>query len=188
MPDTLAELYSDVSGGDYDRKMWHEVPHAQSVNRAQFILDRCRGKHVLSFGHTGPLADAMDSVAKVRGVDKDDCDLDDFHRKFQVETIVGSEEWDVIVCGEVIEHLTNPGILLDSLRFRLAQQPILVTVPNAGAKIYSGGRENVNIDHVCWYSYRTMKTLLERHSLHIKEFYWYNGPPFIAEGLIFCVR
>jgi hypothetical protein len=46
------------------------------------------------------------------------------------------------------------------------------------------GTENVNVDHVAWYSWRTLKTLLDRYGYPIREFYWYKGRPRFAEGII----
>jgi hypothetical protein len=64
----------------------------------------------------------------------------------------------------------------------------VITVPNAFAQAGRShmlrGVENVNVDHVAWYSHRTLKTLLERVGYDIKEFHWYRGVPYLAEGLI----
>jgi hypothetical protein len=71
--------------------------------------------------------------------------------------------------------------------------PILITVPNAhcviGRQHILRGVESVNIDHVAYYSWRTLKTLVERYDYVVKEFYWYlPGQPRTAEGLIFVVE
>jgi hypothetical protein len=52
------------------------------------------------------------------------------------------------------------------------------------ARAVPGKMENVNIDHVAWYSPRTLRTLLERARWNITEFAWYGGDPGVAEGLI----
>jgi len=39
-------------------------------------------------------------------------------------------------------------------------------------------------DHVSYYSYTTIKVLLERAGYSIVEHYWYGGKPYISEGLI----
>jgi hypothetical protein len=69
---------------------------------------------------------------------------------------------------------------------------MLISVPNAMLSISDGwlhkGIENVNRDHVAWYSYTTLKTLVERFGFEVKDFYWYNGQPMTAEGIIFIVR
>jgi 2-polyprenyl-3-methyl-5-hydroxy-6-metoxy-1,4-benzoquinol methylase len=97
---------------------------------------------------------------------------------------------DVVLCGEILEHLSNPGRLLDAVR-KLAV-PIIVTVPNAfssvGMRWIAKAKENVNKEHVAWYSYHTLKTLLERHGYELAEFFWYKGKPLVAEGLVVLAR
>lgn len=174
----------------YAEKMLHKIPAAPVVDRAAFILEHCRGKRVLEFGASGPMHDAMVKVAHVvYGVDREDgigirgFDLDDVH---QEELPYASAE--VIVCGEIIEHLSNPGWFLARLRRQYPCVPVIITVPNAfsavAARHIATGTENVNRDHVAWYSYRTMLTLLERHGYTHNVFAWYNGQPHTAEGLI----
>jgi len=110
-------------------------------------------------------------------------DLDDFDEfpKFDV---------DIIVCGEVFEHLANPGRVLKALREY--QKPVVVTVPNAfsdsGHFSVSRGIENVNKDHVAYYSYWTLRELVTRYGFTIYDWYWYNGKPLTAEGLIFWLH
>jgi hypothetical protein len=90
----------------------------------------------------------------------------------------------------VLEHLTNPGYFLQQLRVLGA--PIIITVPNAfseaGRHWAAQARECVNVDHVAWYSWRTLKTLVERCGYEVREWYWYNGQPRFAEGLVFVVE
>lgn len=178
----------------YAAKMLHDIPESKTVDRAKFILERVKGKRVLEFGASGPMHDAIvKEAAAVVGVDREDgpgvigFDLDDVARPILPVAIA-----EVIVCGEVIEHLSNPGWFLARLGLQYPGAPLIITVPNAfsavGMKHVLKGRENVNIDHVAWYSYRTMRTLLERAGYRIAEHYWYNGPPYIAEGLIFVTE
>ena len=46
----------------------------------------------------------------------------------------------------------------------------------------------VNPGHVCYYSYWTFTTLAVKHGWKIVEWYWYNGKPLTAEGMIFVMR
>jgi hypothetical protein len=189
MSGTLEELRSECENA-YERKMLHEVPTAPSVDRFDFVRERAKGKKVLSLGHSGTMADLVDVIAlEVVGVDKAggrgvfEIDLENPEGLLIIE-----DSFDLILCGEILEHLGNPGNLLATLRDYFKDTPVLVTVPNAGGSIYRGGKENVNVDHVAWYSYRTLKTLVERYGYEVSEFFWYNGPPFTAEGLIFVLR
>jgi 2-polyprenyl-3-methyl-5-hydroxy-6-metoxy-1,4-benzoquinol methylase len=174
---------------EYAAKMLHAVPDAEVVDRAKFILERCKGQVVLDVGASGPMHEAIAKVAgKVYGIDRQDgdgivgIDLDDYHAQLPVFADVTR-----IVCGEVLEHLSNPGWFLKRLRAAYRCETI-ITVPNAFAEAGRGqlkrGTEVVNRDHVAWYSYKTLSVLLERHGYTVKEFYWYHGQPYTAEGLI----
>jgi hypothetical protein len=176
----------------YIDAMLHDVPKAPVAAREKYILEQCRDKRVVNFGSaSGALHEAIRAVAKrAIGVDRNEpCDVTmDFEKTPHIKPAVPSGN-DLLICGEVLEHLSNPGRFLEALReFSL---PVILTVPNAFAEVsrrhMANGVENVNLDHVAWYSYRTMKTLLERHGFKIDEFCWYNGKPYIAEGLIFKV-
>lgn len=183
---------------EYREKMMHPMPDQEVVDRVAYILQQCAGKRVLNLGSTsGDLQGKIKEVAKhVIGVDKVGsidagtllCDLDATTEKLHLNVIPNSI--DLIVAGEIFEHLANPGNLLAELRRFQAQ--LLVTVPNAFSLIaqrhMSKGWENVNKDHVCWYSYTTLKTLLFRYQFEIEEFRWYNGVPLWAEGLIVLAR
>jgi 2-polyprenyl-3-methyl-5-hydroxy-6-metoxy-1,4-benzoquinol methylase len=184
----LRETSKPVSP-EYAAKMLHAVPDAEVVDRAKFILERCKGQVVLDVGASGPMHEAIVNVAaKVYGIDRQDgdgvvgIDLDDYHAALPVFSDVTR-----IVCGEVLEHLSNPGWFLKRLREAYRCETI-ITVPNAFAEAGRGqlkrGTEVVNIDHVSWLSYTTLRTLLQRHGYEIKNFWWYNGQPYTAEGLI----
>ena len=103
--------------------------------------------------------------------------------------ISNKDKFELIVAGEIIEHLANPGNLLKVLR--QISCPLLITVPNAFSSAAAGhlsaGTENVNKAHVSWYSYTTLLTLTMRYNYSLKEFYWYSGKPLFAEGLIFLL-
>jgi hypothetical protein len=195
--ESLARPAHTVRTPEYVAKMLHEVPKSTVVDRIAFVLAQCKGKRVLELGASGRLHDEIVKVAAyLFAIDRENgegvsgFDLDDPLER-TVPTLF-SEPADVIVCGEVLEHLSNPGWLLTRLRRQWPDVPLVVTVPNAFSEIASHhlehGVENVNREHVAWYSYRTMRTLLERHGYEIAEFYWYNGAPFTAEGLIFVAK
>jgi 2-polyprenyl-3-methyl-5-hydroxy-6-metoxy-1,4-benzoquinol methylase len=177
----------------YAAKMLHKLPEAKTVDRAVFLLQRVAGKRVLEFGASGPMHEGIvKAAARVDGIDRLDgpniigFDLDDVSQTFIPD--FDQVDHDIIVCGEVLEHLSNPGWFLARLHDQFSGTPLIITVPNAFAKAGRGhlakGIENVNKDHVAWYSPKTLKTLLERHGYTITEFYYYNGDGPDAEGLI----
>lgn len=194
--ESLAHPIGKVRTPEYIAKMMHPVPESTVVDRAAFIIERCKGQRVLEFGASGWLHDKIRQIAAAYlGVDRQDAsgvvgfDLDDVEQDALPDV---NPFPTIVVCGEVLEHLTNPGWFLQRLRAQYLV-PVLITVPNAfssaAAKhIKDDGNENVNVDHVAWYSYRTLRTLLERYGYVIEEFYWYQGQPFTAEGMIVVAR
>lgn len=84
----------------------------------------------------------------------------------QVAAAIGGRPYDLIVAGELLEHLPNPGLCLTAIGRLLPEATLLVTVPNAlGRDVAARARrgvECVHEDHVCWYSPRTIVTLLEK--------------------------
>ena len=75
--------------------------------------------------------------------------------------------YDVIVFGEVLEHLINPGLALANLLQICRNNPqakLVITVPNAyfiGAFFVAmGGNENVHPDHYYYFSPVTLRNLI----------------------------
>lgn len=199
---TLDDLRAGLGGKDvtqtaeYRAKMLHKIPDLPVIDREPFILKRCKDKRVLEFGASGPLHRAIKEVVgheeNILGVDLNPADesvvrfdLDDV-RHHELPGIYMDP--DVIVCGEILEHLTNPGWFLTRLKQEHPGVPVIFTVPNAfsaaGAKHMLSGNENVNKDHVCWYSYTTLTTLLTKVGFEILSSAWYKGDPLVAEGLV----
>jgi len=198
----LLDSYSEYPGtsSSYVDKMLHPIPDAKVVDRTLFILGRCKGKTVVNFGSdSGDLHKMIGAVAKTAfGVDKFGTpdlrlDLDDEHYSLAHMPMA-----DVYVVGEIIEHLVSPGAFLKRLRWVMTHEgaegcQAIITVPNALSESFSSHAhkrkfENVNLDHVAWYSYYTLKCLLAKCGFELHEFYWNNGKPIFAEGLIGVVK
>lgn len=81
---------------------------------------------------------------------------------------------DVIVAGDVIEHLSNPGIMLANLhRLGSPHTRLLVTTPNAmglpNFVRHATGRYVEGDDHVCSFNAFTLRNLLERHGWTVER-------------------
>jgi 2-polyprenyl-3-methyl-5-hydroxy-6-metoxy-1,4-benzoquinol methylase len=178
----------------YMRKQMHACPQADVVDRVEFIVKRCIGKRVLDIGASGHLHEAIALVAKEHwGVDHPSNNDGRsrpgvFYIDLDQRPEVPNRNIDIIVCGEVIEHLSNPGRLLAAIHAEYPGVPLIVTVPNAFSEIARShmkhGTINVHFDHVAWYCPQTLKTLLGRAGYRIAEMHWYNGQPRFAEGII----
>jgi SAM-dependent methyltransferase len=89
---------------------------------------------------------------------------------------------DIVLAGELLEHLDRPGAFLEAVKQLVAPGGALVlTTPNGHAltNVLGGlaGRELVNPDHVAWFSWRTLTTLLGRHGWYIDAVSYYTFPP-----------
>jgi 2-polyprenyl-3-methyl-5-hydroxy-6-metoxy-1,4-benzoquinol methylase len=183
----------------------HRVPRARLVERLDAIRDEVRGKRVIDLGFVDEgqmrakrgrgtwLHEVVASTADgVVGVDADEhgvelarnlgfeahaADVEDAHSLAGL----GLEPADVVVAGELIEHLDRPGSFLEAVKTLVAAGGALVlTTPNAHALTNVlgalAGRELVNPDHVGWFSWRTLETLLSRHGWRIDSLSYYRFP------------
>lgn len=98
--------------------------------------------------------------------------------------------FDVIVAGEVLEHLNNPGLFLKAA-FKILRPTgeILITVPNAFfivnivALLFH--RENTHRDHVFYFSAKTINCLLERYGYEITYLgYTFPMPKSITKKIL----
>ena len=179
----------------------------QLVQRLDFIRNVAAGKKVLHLGCTNyPYTkEAIDAnmllhfelekiAAELYGFDFDQAGIDILSEHGtnklyradleNLDEVPLDETFDVIIAGEMIEHLNNPGLFLQGIqRFMNPETQLVVTTINAysGLRflIYAlrgkgGFNEPVHPDHVYYFSYRTLKLLIERASLELKEFYFYD--------------
>lgn len=174
------------------KKMLHHVPDLPYVkDRALYLVQKAQGEVVLDLGCTGEISKAIRKVAKgYYGVDKEPGNWEQIDLDREPEILLSCwldsrAEMTMIVLSELLEHLANPGRLLDILQGMLPGLPLWISVPQAGAyELVDGTHEMVNPDHVCWYSYTTLKALLARCGYTIDAARWYGGRPTKPEGLI----
>ena len=188
---TLSDLRQAVvtrhRNPEWAAKMLHAVPDLPTVpDRAKYLVEKATGQVVLDLGCTGPISERIRAVATTYyGIDArpgahEVVDLD-----AQPDALPIHEDVTVIIASELLEHLANPGRFLASLRARYPDRPVYVTVPQAGAyQVENGTHEVVNGEHVAWYSYTTLKTLVTRYGYTISQAAWYHGNPHKAEGII----
>ena len=183
----------------------HRVPKTVPLERWPYILAHCKDKTVLDFGCAGknpaypaPLGAEIQKVAKeYYGVDKTPCDTIKNFIQMDIETgdwdKIPDNDFEIVVCGEILEHLNNPGFFLDNLkRFNC---PIIFTVPSVFNEHRRSwmkvGIELVNSDHVAYYSYYTFCNLVERYGYGIYEYFlWkpFEGYEFYSSGLMFLIE
>lgn len=177
------------------------------VQRVDYVTALCRGRSVLHLGctnwpytaeslrHGTLLHDTLRGVAaRVVGFDADADGLaalaalgvPDLHRADleRLGEVAIDETFDVVLAGEIIEHLNNPGLFLAGVRrFLRPESRLVITTVNAycglRAAIYAtrgrgGIQEPVHPDHVAYYSYATLGGLLRRHGYRVDAWCFYD--------------
>ena len=214
------------------------LPICQVVEREREILKYCYQKKVLHFGCTdAPLttervqkgellhSKVMEVSSEVVGVDVSQPSIEYLKKQLGINNIICGDvqnlstlnlpkNFDTIVVGELLEHLSNPGLFLENLRNICSSNTIVViTVPNAFSiksflRVLTK-KELVHPDHIAYYSPRTVSTLFQRFGFEIisiksylvistskiKRFlqiilHWTIKKffPYTTDGLIFIVK
>jgi 2-polyprenyl-3-methyl-5-hydroxy-6-metoxy-1,4-benzoquinol methylase len=91
-----------------------------------------------------------------------------------LEKLYLKEKFDVIAAGGVLEHLSNPGLFLDGVKvFFSPTTEMIIETPNAFSvhRFILGllNLEYVHSEHVFYFSYVTLRNLLQRHGYSITE-------------------
>jgi SAM-dependent methyltransferase len=183
----------------------HRLPSARLVDRVAEVLTLVRGKSVIDLGFVdeGRLLSKRDHgiwlheqvVAAARGVVGIDADEAGVARARELGFAahaadvederslggLGVEPAEVVLAGELLEHLDRPGAFLEAVKQLVVPGGTLVlTTPNGHAltNVLAGiaGRELVNPDHVGWFSWRTLVTLLDRHGWRLESLSYYPFP------------
>lgn len=213
----------------------HKLPGTRVVSdRDECILSYCRDKNVLNLGCVGSVESIKKGtslhlkIARVAkrafGVDTSNEGLECLKEQNlpdlicqDVEAIGGLElpvSLDIIVAGEVLEHLSNPGLCLQgaSALMEPGETVLIITVPNAFSyrsflSVLLSNSELVRSDHNFYFSYITIKSLLNGCDIEVVDVFPYSNlrlemsllkkicktilnntflryAPFISEGLI----
>lgn len=117
------------------------------------------------------------------------------HDVTKLNDLPSNNKYDVIVCGELIEHLDNPGMMLAGIKkFMHSESVLIVTTPNAfrerWVRLAWMGEESktfLNDQHVCWYSFHTLRQLLERYGYsEICYDYYYSNSKQVSSYHTLC--
>jgi 2-polyprenyl-3-methyl-5-hydroxy-6-metoxy-1,4-benzoquinol methylase len=175
-------------------------------DRVSYILSACQGRRVLHVGcadapytqnrfEAGTLLHAAieEVAAEQYGIDLSEEGIAFLQRNgfknlaianvedLRVHNPLGQDKYDVIVAGEIIEHLPNPGLFLDAIK-PLLKQPngrlVLTTInaTNAFRLTYMllRGEEIVHPDHVSYYSRKTLIKLLTLLGFEVEDFAYFD--------------
>jgi 2-polyprenyl-3-methyl-5-hydroxy-6-metoxy-1,4-benzoquinol methylase len=190
-------------------KFEHRLGRVRRVDRNSFLIERARNKTVLHLGcadehavglklrkHAHLHAQLAAVTKELWGVDASGEALSelrlagfsnliraDVERLDEIDAL-HNQHFDVVIAGELIEHIFNPGLFLKACR-RLcsANTELILTTPNA--LVYSQtlfallNREAIHPDHTLMWSPATLKNLVVRSGFAVKEVWVYGGTPCV---------
>jgi SAM-dependent methyltransferase len=158
--------------------------------RYDCIAGLIKGKDVLDIGSAGFQEEGAkrffpflkEHAKTLVGLDSDK----ELVRKYAAEGIVYGDAqtyrkeggFDVVMAGELIEHLSNPGLFLDNTRRNLRGRGIIIlTTPNPYSvqnlvRAILFGKEAACKEHVALYSPTVMEELLRRHGFSAPKAYY----------------
>jgi len=175
----------------------NKIIKSDTKDRIKFIIDKCQNKVVFDIGcvrHNAVYAlndkkwlhGKIKNVAKkVVGIDyiKDDVEILK-KRGFDIiygditKKLITEEKYDVIVAGDIIEHLSNfEGFFNNCDKLLNIDGIIIVTTPNPFYidEFYYVLIKNeylVNPEHTCWIDPQTLNQLCNRFNYKIDEIYF----------------
>jgi 2-polyprenyl-3-methyl-5-hydroxy-6-metoxy-1,4-benzoquinol methylase len=172
------------------------------VTKESFVLGRCRGRTVLDVGcinHSAATALALgdrwlhkqltEVAASVVGLDflaEDAAVLNEAGYAIEVadaERFDLSRQFDVVVAGDVLEHLANLGEFLERARSHMhPASDLVITTPNPFSfaqmmQVLIRRRVVVNREHRVWLDPSVIFELLEKSGFRITEFSWIDSDP-----------
>lgn len=168
-------------------------------DRWEILEGWVKGKEVLDLGcvdHEASQEEGKDwlhrkirqSARKTTGVDYAEPEVQRLRSKGydvvcgNVESLDLKQKFDVVTAGNIIEHLSNPGLFLETVKRHLKPEGVFtVTTDNCyglrslkAVTFHDGVRPNR--EHTMTFEEEVLKQLLERHGFKIADFYYYNGP------------
>lgn len=155
--------------------------------RDKFILDAVKGKKVIHLGCVDHLDLIEDKIANGRylhanlegvcldliGVDINREGVDKmkslgFRRIYTPDEVDNSIEFDILLIPDVIEHVSNVGLFLESIKLYNVKS-VIISTPNAhrlSNRLNLRG-ELVNTDHKYWFSIYTLTRILFENNIRL---------------------
>lgn len=179
----------------------------EKIYRKDKIVEICRNKKVLHMGFIQHshlykelmnqnkwLHEKINEISKeLVGIDYLHDDIEWFKKNTAYEVyfadVTKLDNWDykdtfdVIICGELIEHLDNPGLMLEGVKqFMHQDSKLILTSPNPWSRnrirlIKKQKKESewINPEHTCWFSFQTLKQILDRCGYKELDYTYYFG-------------
>jgi SAM-dependent methyltransferase len=99
-------------------------------------------------------------------------------------TISLNQTFDIVVAGEIIEHIDDPAAFVSNMARHLNEQGrLIMTTPHVFfflhflESIFSTTERRWNPQHVSWYCPFTLRNLLSRNNLEVESCYYFTRSP-----------
>ncbi len=146
--------------------------------RENIIKKLVAGKDVLDVGGVGQTSayclwnEIKSSARNLTGIDISSSNNPDIALG-NMENYDFKRKFEVIILGDVLEHVDNQGLLLDNVRKHLKSDGLLIiTTPNAK---WPTVFKTTNPTHTLWHDHSTLSVILARHGFTIINFKYYYG-------------
>jgi SAM-dependent methyltransferase len=170
-----------------------KVLKSATVHKQAKILELCKGKKVLDVGCVGQDIDPNDKnwlhgnikqvASSLKGCDINVVGIDSLKKQgwdiVQPDELLDlNQQYDVIVMGDVIEHVNDPGSFLSFYAQFLSPNGILIVcTPNAYGVRYHlqvlfFGKPSTNPEHTLFLDPFVMLEMVSRIKLEFHDFYW----------------
>lgn len=171
------------------------------------IIRECSGKKVLDLGvvdhdvreeqKSNWLHGKLRKAAReITGIDIDKSSIEILKKKgynvkvANVEDFNLRDKFDVIVAGDIMEHLNNVGSFLNSVKKHMGKDSVLIlTLPNCLSfsnwieLLIFGRIKYINEEHTAWYDANTARKILSSNGFEIQELSFINhNPHFVGES------
>lgn len=183
-------------------------PESGIPTRIEHLLAMARGKKIIHVGcvdHVPLIRDKirrgvwlhkllLEVAPRVHGIDideegvrfvKEELGIPDVVRldviADPVSDEVRSEKWDLMILGELVEHIDNPVQFLAAIREKYAPYvaEMVITVPNAfrieNYRMARRHQEWINTDHRYWFTPYTLSKVVGRAGLTVTGFQFCQG-------------
>lgn len=200
---SLYECKDYLNGSSFDPGLKVEIPHTELMYRIELLESLTKGLKVIHLGCTDHLPLIQEKIRKdtwlhariVRsserclGVDINNEAVKYVRRELGYKDVycadlssqplaeIRENSWDLLVMGEIIEHVPSPSSFINKLINNLEGRVkhLIITVPNAFAlentKFTRDNIEFINSDHYFWFTPYTISRILENAGCEIEKIY-----------------
>lgn len=182
------------------------------INRIQYFKESCHGKAVLHLGCSSGrylhhrlkrgtlLHQALANASRdIYGIDIDEDSLRIMREQLgmdnlyygdvqELDKVAIDRRFDVVIAGDILEHISCPGAMLDGVkRFLHKDGRLIISTNNAFGINYQLKRwlgvYREHVEHVCFFSPETLQNLFERHDYRVENVFGaYTEPPSSLGG------